>query len=333
MNTPSSDFVFSTPLNNKVSILGLSANGANLTSINVPENYGVYPIVSISANAFKGNTKLTSVDLSNTSIQVINSSAFYGNTNLTSLILPTSLMTIEADAFNHCNLLSLTFTQNLMTVNSNAFAYNERLSSIDMYNAPNNISIDLSAFTCSSDKAENLNVTLTEEQYSLYGTNGTFPDNGTLFNTHCFLEGTLILTPNGYKPIETLNKGDMVRTLHGDKPIEKRLEQPVFHDASLERNMNQLFSMNYPSVFQPLIVTGAHSTLVKPTPKEVELIKNMFKNGEEVVDDYCRLPAFLDEKASVYKVSGKYKVYHLMLEGGKFEGIFANGLLMESCVI
>jgi hypothetical protein len=105
----------------------------------------------------------------------------------------------------------------------------------------------------------------------------------------------------------------------------------MYHDASEERNSKQLFSLHYPSVFQPLIVTGGHSTLVTPTPKELEAITTIFKVPEPV-DGFYRLPAYVDEKATVYEVSGKYKVYHIVI-GSTFEGIFANGLLVESCVL
>ena len=108
------------------------------------------------------------------------------------------------------------------------------------------------------------------------------------------------------------------------------LEQKMYHDASTERNTKQLFNMNYPSVFQPLIMTGAHSTLVTPTPKEFDLIQSM-PDVKEPVDGLYRLPAFVDEKASIYEVSGHYKVYHIVI-GTALEGIFANGLLVESCI-
>ena len=46
-----------------------------------------------------------------------------------------------------------------------------------------------------------------------------------------------------------------------------------------------------------------------------------------------RLPACLDNRASVYEIQGKYKVYHLALENDNNYsnyGIYANGLLVET---
>ena len=53
-----------------------------------------------------------------------------------------------------------------------------------------------------------------------------------------------------------------------------------------------------------------------------------------MTDDKIRLMTFLDEKASVYEVPGTYTIYHLALENGDYYGnygIYANGLLVESC--
>jgi len=46
------------------------------------------------------------------------------------------------------------------------------------------------------------------------------------------------------------------------------------------------------------------------------------------------LPACVDERASVYLKEGPYAIYHLALENDNYYhnyGIYANGLLVESC--
>lgn len=51
-------------------------------------------------------------------------------------------------------------------------------------------------------------------------------------------------------------------------------------------------------------------------------------------ENVFRLPACLDNRACVYEIKGKYKVYHLALENVNDYsnyGIYANGLLVESC--
>ena len=53
-----------------------------------------------------------------------------------------------------------------------------------------------------------------------------------------------------------------------------------------------------------------------------------------VTDKKYRLPACADEKASVYEIPGSYTIYHLALENDNYfgnYGIYANGLLVESC--
>jgi hypothetical protein len=46
------------------------------------------------------------------------------------------------------------------------------------------------------------------------------------------------------------------------------------------------------------------------------------------------LPACVDDRATVYEIPGEYTIYHIALENinywGKY-GIYANGLLVESC--
>ena len=154
----------------------------------------------------------------------------------------------------------------------------------------------------------------------------------------CFKEGTKILTDQGYKAIEDLRKGDLVKTLnHNYLPVVILGKSEMVHQVSKERIKNQLYECTnnkYPDVFEPLIITGCHSILVDWLTQE---------QGEKTMEDFGdiyetdgkpRLCAYLDNRASVYETPGTYTIYHLALENENYYGnygIYANGLLVESC--
>ena len=157
----------------------------------------------------------------------------------------------------------------------------------------------------------------------------------------CFLEDTKILTNKGYIPIQTLRKGDLVQTLkHGYKQIDAIGKNVMHHKASDERIESQLYKYSpdkCPEVFEDLIITGCHSLLVDSFTCDqqiLDVVKVWGTNVLFVTDDKYRLPAVVDENSTVYEISGIYTIYHLALEndiyGGNY-GIFANGLLVESC--
>jgi hypothetical protein len=55
-----------------------------------------------------------------------------------------------------------------------------------------------------------------------------------------------------------------------------------------------------------------------------------------ITDDKYRLLAHIDERAIPYEVEGKHNIYHIALENENIYynyGIYANGLLVESCSI
>lgn len=226
------------------------------------------------------------------------------------------------------------------TFGDGAFSNNYDLTVVNMSAVTGNVTFGTGVFANSPDPdgSSNLHVTLDESiflngHYGSYyrdNANTVFPPD-TIFTIRCFLEGTLILTPSGYKPIESLKKDDLITTLDGDKPMTTLLSQTIHHDASAKRNAKQLFSMTYPCVFQPLIMTGAHSTLVTPTPNQNDWIQSM-PDFKEPVYGFYRFPAALDENAKIYEITGDYKVYNIVI-GETFEGIFANGLLVETCVV
>ena len=151
----------------------------------------------------------------------------------------------------------------------------------------------------------------------------------------CFAENTKILTDKGYVAIKELQKGDLVKTLkHGFLPLDIIGFREIYHPASKEDRLKDQLYQYSEEVFEPLIMTGCHSVLVDMLTQE-QGEKTMEDFGRIfMTDDKIRLMAFLDEKASVYEVPGNYTIYHLALKNDDYTGnygIYANGLLVESC--
>jgi hypothetical protein len=156
-------------------------------------------------------------------------------------------------------------------------------------------------------------------------------------NNACFKEGTKILTDRGYRLIQDLRKGDLVKTYkHGFQPINSIGKSVIYHPASQDRIKDQLYRCTHPEVFEDLVITGCHSILV-PYLKD----KAQWKKTEELMDKVYqtdglfRLPACLDEDhCVVYENPGSYTIYHFALEHPNYYcnyGVYANGLLVETC--
>ena len=150
----------------------------------------------------------------------------------------------------------------------------------------------------------------------------------------CFKEDTKILTNYGYIPIQDLRNGDLIKTLKNEyKTIEMIGKSEVYHPASEDRSVDQLYRCNHLEVFEDLIITGSHSILVDDISSyEQQIIK---VNGDiYVTEGKYRFPACLDKLTTVYEIPGTYTIYHLALENANYYsnyGIYANGLLVETC--
>jgi len=154
----------------------------------------------------------------------------------------------------------------------------------------------------------------------------------------CFKEGSKILTINGYRPIETLRKGDLIKTLLDDyKAIDMIGSRDIYHKASKDRIKDQLYKCSkefYPDIWEDLVLTGCHSILIDNFKSEEQKNKAIEVNGNlYITDDKYRLPACVDDRTTVYETPGKYTIYHLALENDNYYynyGIYANGLLVET---
>ena len=155
----------------------------------------------------------------------------------------------------------------------------------------------------------------------------------------CFNENTKILTDKGYVNIQDIRKGDLVKTLkHGYVSVNMIGQTKFYNSRNNLRGKNKLYKCTpdkYPELTEVLIITGCHSILV-----------DKFKNDEEkkltieilgkiyVTDGKYRLPACVDNNAIPYEEEGLFNIYHIALDNDNYYsnyGIYANGLLVETC--
>jgi streptogramin lyase len=158
-------------------------------------------------------------------------------------------------------------------------------------------------------------------------------------NIVCFKEDTKILTDSGYKLVQDLRKGDLVKTLlNGFVPIEMIAKKDFYNPASSDRIKDQLYILtneNYPDVFEPLVITGCHCILVDEFKDDEQRNQvNEVLGKIYATDGKYRLPACVDERCEIYEKKGNCTIYHIALENEDYYGnygIYANGLLVETC--
>jgi len=155
----------------------------------------------------------------------------------------------------------------------------------------------------------------------------------------CFNKDTKILTDKGYVEIQNLRKGDLIKTLiNGYVPINIIGKRDIYHYSLEERVKDQLYKCSkteYSEVFEDLIITGCHSILVDNFTNDEQKEKVVGINGQiYVTDGKYRVPVCVDNRSSIYETPGIYTIYNVALENDNYYmnyGIYANGLLVESC--
>jgi hypothetical protein len=159
------------------------------------------------------------------------------------------------------------------------------------------------------------------------------------FIIYGFKEGSKILTDKGYIPIQDLRKGDLVKTLkHEYKAIDIIGYAELYNPNIDERIEDQLYVCSqeqYPEIFEDLIMMGYNSSLIDLFENEIQkLFVKTILGKIYTTDNKYRLPAFIDYRSTIYKNEGNFMIYNIALENNDYYmnyGIYANGLLVESC--
>jgi len=164
---------------------------------------------------------------------------------------------------------------------------------------------------------------------------------------NCFLEGTKILcyidNEEKYIPVEQMKEGTLVKTfLNGYIPVHTIGHSKIYNPANKLRGENRLYKRtkkHYPEITEDLIITGCHSVLVdvdRITPEVRQKTMDLFKHETMATDTKYRLLTCLDELADPYEVEGTFPIWHFALDHYDIYmnyGVYANGLLVETCSI
>ena len=186
-----------------------------------------------------------------------------------------------------------------------------------------------------------------DNQALIYHVGDTLTNDGAYYLypvSICFLEGSKILcnvnSIDTYVPVEELRKGTLVKTkLSGYKALEligKSTIQNSGDDSRIESRLYKCSPANYPDLTDDLYLTGAHSILVPTITDEQREQINKNLGRAFVTERMNRLPAWIDSRSEPWNSEGQYTVWHFALENSDLKmnyGVYANGLLVESCSI
>jgi hypothetical protein len=190
--------------------------------------------------------------------------------------------------------------------------------------------------------------------YAAYYGTGSTSNNGSILrygasgpspSVTCFGENTKILCFNTlkvaeeYVSVQYIRPGTLVKTvMNSYVRVDMIGKSSIKSYANDDRIKNRLYKCNkdnYPEIVdEDLILTGCHSILVdyltdEQREKTIQEIEQVY-----ITDRKYRLFTFLDPRAEPYQVDGELPIYHIALENENYYmnyGIYANGLLVESC--
>jgi hypothetical protein len=351
--------LFSVIIPNNVTTIGARAfNQCSILKFVIIPN----SVTSIGANAFNLCVSLLAITIPNKSI-AINSYAFTNCSQLTQIrvlvqqssdtiqpiftglrflgtptpsvtkIVKSSPPTVTSALYNYAfNRITLQYTPGSVDTGDAIQFFEYRINSLDWKIVPQNNIISYGTYK-----------TTDTIQLRQYTQSAGYSDPTAAFNIivdiPCFKKDTKILTNKGYRRIQAIRKGDMVFTYkHGFKAVHAIGYSNLHHHSISDKIKNQLYRCSrsqYPELFEDLIITGCHSILIpeftsqEQTDKTIQVLGKIY-----VTDGLYRIPACVDDRTAVYETPGEYTIYHLALENDDYYsnyGIYANGLLVETC--
>ena len=253
------------------------------------------------------------------------SAALKNCTSLTTLVLPSTFTSIDADCLN-------------VTAQPNAANY--PLTTIEVNGS---ISLGLNSLRglkLTGDSIKNLRDNGNNDFAKLMVAGLTYQQVYDAIT--CFGENTKIMCcVDGEEKevlVQNIRNGTLVKTLlHGYVPVHMIGTSKIHNLANNERYEERLYvckKEKYPEVTEDLIITGCHSILVDNITDEQRANLMRVMKDIYVTDSKYRLIASLDERAEPYACEGIFNIYHFALENDSYYknyGVFANGLLVESC--
>ena len=121
----------------------VSDSMANITAYNgpysgpsVPSKLNGYTVTAIGENAFKGNTSLVGIYMSNTRITSIGEKAFSGCSKLVNISMPSTVTSIGKNAFNNVAATNIVIPSSMKEIGDYAFQNCGKLTSL---NIPSNV--------------------------------------------------------------------------------------------------------------------------------------------------------------------------------------------------
>jgi sporulation protein YlmC with PRC-barrel domain len=158
----------------------------------------------------------------------------------------------------------------------------------------------------------------------------------------CFKKDTKILcfkeNKEIYIPIQNVKKNDLIKTSkNGYLRVNFIGKSIIQNPSNNKRTLDRLYKCskeNYPNLIEDLFITGGHSILVDSLTEIEKQKTNEIWDKLQKTDDKYRLMVSIDEKSEPYQQQGEFTIYHIALENqdhyGNY-GIYANGLLVETC--
>jgi hypothetical protein len=269
--------------------------------------------------------------------------AFYNDVSLNSFVIPESTTSIGAHAFENCiSLPDITIPQDVDVVGIEAFKNCTGLTSVTLDCAgtftlmsqnsfQNTTSINSSSSTITNLLAKGY--TTPDLIFAGFNMSGPLP---------CFKEDSKILClVDGIEKelrVQDIRNGVLVKTeLNGYVPVCMIGTSKMNNPENQNRFADRLYLCSkdkYPELNEDLVITGCHAILVDDF-KEGQREKTMERFGRVfITGQKYRLIACIDERAAPYCVEGEFNIYHIALENDNYYsnfGIYANGLLVESC--